>query len=90
MAPECFEEDDNTIKSDVYSYGVLMWELFTHCALLPHENLTNDEFLAKLQADQIEWTLPDDFPEEIRENIVSWDRIERIQLGINEITSFSA
>lgn len=77
MAPECFEEDDNTIKSDVYAFGVVMWELFTYCSILPHSNLSNDEFLTKLQNNTIEWTMPDNFPDEIRENIVSTSKFSK-------------
>lgn len=71
MAPECFEEDDSTIKSDVYSYGVLLWELITRCAQLPFENLTNEEYLAQLQANKVEWTLPHECTEDLNEIMVS-------------------
>ncbi|KAA3677608.1 fibroblast growth factor receptor 3 [Paragonimus westermani] len=29
MAPECFEENHFTSKSDVWSFGIFLWELFT-------------------------------------------------------------
>lgn len=71
MAPECFEEDDSTIKSDVFSYGVLLWELVTRCTQLPFENLTNEEYLAQLQANKIEWTLPNDCSDELKDIMVN-------------------
>ena len=29
MAPECFREEAYTEKADVYSFGVILWELVT-------------------------------------------------------------
>jgi serine/threonine protein kinase len=29
MAPECFREEKYTEKADVYSFGVIVWELIT-------------------------------------------------------------
>lgn len=71
MAPEYLEDDDHTIKSDVYSFGVVVWEVFTLCAQLPLENHTNEEFLALLQADKLERSVPNDLPEEIGTIVVS-------------------
>lgn len=71
MAPECFDEDDSTIKSDVFSYGVLLWELVTHCTQMPFENLNNEEYLAKLQANKIEWTLPNDCTDDLKDILVN-------------------
>lgn len=71
MAPECFQEDDCTIKSDVYSFGVLVWELLTFCAQLPLENLSNEEFLRQLQANEIEWELSKNVPKELTAILVS-------------------
>lgn len=71
LAPECIDEDDNTIKSDVYSYGVLMLELFTFCTELPLEQITDEEYLKKLQANEIERTLPPTIPDDIGTTLVS-------------------
>lgn len=73
MAPEYLEDDDHTIKSDVYSYGVTVWEIFTLCAQLPLENLTNEEFLQQLQMGKLERCVPNDLPEELRTVVVSID-----------------
>lgn len=29
MAPEIFNGEKYTVKADVYSFGILMWEIFT-------------------------------------------------------------
>lgn len=70
MAPECIEEDDNTIKSDVYSFGVFVTELFDFCAKLPSDNYTDDEYFKNLQKNEIERKLPNNVPEEISSVLV--------------------
>lgn len=70
MAPECVEDDDNTIKSDVYSYGVLVLELFTFCTEMPLENTTDDEYFKLLQTNEIERNIPDVIPEDISKSLV--------------------
>lgn len=71
MAPECIEDDDNTIKSDVYSFGVLVLELFSFCTELPLENISDDDYLKQLQANEINRKLPEIIPEEISKSLVS-------------------
>lgn len=71
MAPECVEDDDNTIKSDVYSYGVLVLELFSFCSELPQESTTDDEYIKLLQTNEIERKLPEFIPEDISKSLVS-------------------
>lgn len=84
MAPECFDEDDSTIKSDVFSYGVLLWELVTRCTQLPFENLSNEVYLAQLQANKIEWTLPNDCPDDLKDimvNMISSNTFSNISIN---------
>lgn len=45
MPPEAVLEDEFSTKSDVWSFGVLMWEVFTH-GEMPHAKLADDEVLA--------------------------------------------
>ncbi len=42
MPPEALLYGRFTVESDIYSYGVLLWELFTY-ALQPFYGYSNDE-----------------------------------------------
>lgn len=70
MAPECIEDDDNTIKSDVYSFGVLVLELFTFCISLPLESVSDEDYLKQLQENNIERNVPAAIPDEISKSLV--------------------
>lgn len=45
MSPEAILEGDFSTKSDVWAFGVLMWEVFTH-GEMPHSGQADDEVLA--------------------------------------------
>lgn len=45
MPPEAVLEDEFSTKSDVWSFGVLMWEVFTQ-GEMPYAPLADDEVLA--------------------------------------------
>ena len=42
LPPEAFTDGKFTVYSDIYSYGVLLWELFTF-AKLPYEDYDNSK-----------------------------------------------
>uniref|UniRef100_T1GZD0 Protein kinase domain-containing protein n=1 Tax=Megaselia scalaris TaxID=36166 RepID=T1GZD0_MEGSC len=67
LAPECIQEDEYTTKSDIFAYGVLVWELFTQATKLPFEDLTNEEFLRKNQNYEIDWECAANTPEDLQE-----------------------
>ncbi|XP_031627847.1 tyrosine-protein kinase-like otk [Contarinia nasturtii] len=71
MAPECIEDDDNTIKSDVYSFGVLILELFTFCSELPLAQVSDDDYFKQLQTNSIERKLPDFLPDDLSNTLSS-------------------
>lgn len=48
MSPEAILEGDFSTKSDVWAFGVLMWEVFTH-GDMPHGGQADDEVLAGRQ-----------------------------------------
>lgn len=48
MPPEAILEGDFSTKSDVWAFGVLMWEVFTH-GEMPHGGQADDEVLAGRQ-----------------------------------------
>uniref|UniRef100_A0A8C5QLV0 Protein kinase domain-containing protein n=1 Tax=Leptobrachium leishanense TaxID=445787 RepID=A0A8C5QLV0_9ANUR len=58
MPPEAVQDDDFSTKSDIWSFGVLMWEVFTH-GELPYTTMPDDEVLAGLQAGSLKLSAPD-------------------------------
>jgi serine/threonine protein kinase len=42
MAPEALQKGMCTIQSDVWSFGVVLWEVWTY-ACLPYSSFTNQE-----------------------------------------------
>ncbi|KAH3766075.1 tyrosine-protein kinase TXK [Pelomyxa schiedti] len=47
-APECAVDKKFTTMSDIWSYAVTLWEIFTH-GEIPYSNLSNDKVLAAIQ-----------------------------------------
>lgn len=72
LAPECIQEDEYTTKSDIFAYGVMVWELFTQSTRLPFEELTNEEFIQKHQNHQIHWECAPKTPDDLHEILVSF------------------
>ncbi|XP_055622002.1 tyrosine-protein kinase-like otk [Toxorhynchites rutilus septentrionalis] len=71
MAPECLQDDDFSIKSDIYSFAVLVWELFTQATSLPFKDLTDEEYLAQAQAGKLEWKVAEETPTELHKILIS-------------------
>lgn len=71
MAPECLQDDDCSIKSDVFSFAVLMWELFTQATEIPFKNLTDEEYVTQAQAGKLEWKVAEKTPENLHKILVS-------------------
>uniref|UniRef100_A0A7N5JMW2 Protein tyrosine kinase 7 (inactive) n=1 Tax=Ailuropoda melanoleuca TaxID=9646 RepID=A0A7N5JMW2_AILME len=61
MSPEAILEGDFSTKSDVWAFGVLMWEVFTH-GEMPHGGQADDEVLADLQAGKARLPHPEGCP----------------------------
>jgi mitogen-activated protein kinase kinase kinase 7 len=45
MAPEIFNNDPYTLKADVYSFGIVLWEIASRCP--PYTNMKNPQALMK-------------------------------------------
>ncbi|XP_035790083.1 tyrosine-protein kinase-like otk isoform X1 [Anopheles albimanus] len=72
LAPECFHEDDWSIKSDVYAFAVLVWELFTNATELPFKELTDEEVISSAaQPGKLERQVADGTPEALHKILTS-------------------
>ncbi|KAK3595006.1 hypothetical protein CHS0354_003731 [Potamilus streckersoni] len=64
LSPEAVLEDDYSTKSDVWSYGVFVWEVF-HLGDFPHKNRTDDEILKGLKVGDVTLEISEQCPNEI-------------------------
>ncbi|SPP75635.1 tyrosine-protein kinase-like otk [Drosophila guanche] len=71
MAPECIQEDEYTTKSDIFAYGVVVWELFNQATKLPQEELTSEQVIQRSQAGTLEWTVAEATPDSLKEILLS-------------------
>ena len=44
-APEALNEAKHSVSSDVWSFGVVMWEVFTKCERQPYDHLNTSNFM---------------------------------------------
>ncbi|EDW60765.2 tyrosine-protein kinase-like otk [Drosophila virilis] len=71
LAPECIQEDEYTTKSDIFAFGVVVWELFNQATRLPHEDLTNEQVVQRALANTLEWTVAEGTPDCLKEILLS-------------------
>ena len=64
LSPEAALEADYSTKSDVWAYGVFMWEVF-HLGDLPHKNRSDEELLRGLKAGDVTLEISEHCPNEI-------------------------
>ncbi|XP_071375712.1 inactive tyrosine-protein kinase 7, partial [Centroberyx affinis] len=64
LPAESVFEDDFSTKSDVWAFGVLMWEVFSH-GEMPYTKLSDDEVLESLQAGKLKLPVPDGCPSKV-------------------------
>lgn len=65
MPPEAIFDDDFSEKSDVWSYGVLVWEIYTF-GQLPYHDRSNEEVLKSIK-DDLRLPKPDNCPDTVLE-----------------------
>lgn len=71
LAPECLSDDDYSIKSDIFAFGVLVWEIFTQAVKLPHETIPNEQYVTLAQNGKLGWEVAKDTPEKLKNILVS-------------------
>lgn len=71
LAPECIQEDEYTTKSDIFAFGVVVWELFNQATKLPHEELSNEQLLQRALENTLEWSIAEGTPVSLKEILVS-------------------
>ncbi|XP_005390190.1 PREDICTED: inactive tyrosine-protein kinase 7 isoform X2 [Chinchilla lanigera] len=87
MSPEAILEGDFSTKSDVWAFGVLMWEVFTH-GELPHGGQADDEVLADLQAGKARLPQPEGCPSKLYQLMQRcWAPSPKDRPSFSEITS---
>lgn len=91
LAPECIQEDEYTTKSDIFAFGVVVWELFTQATKMPFEDLSNEEVIQRSQTGKLEWECAEGTPECLKEILVSfnWRQSLILFFFINLIFIFS-
>ncbi|XP_053961875.1 tyrosine-protein kinase-like otk [Anastrepha ludens] len=71
LAPECIQEDDYTTKSDIFAFGVVVWELFSQATKLPFEELSNEEVIQRSQSCKLEWACANGTPDSLKEILLT-------------------
>ena len=84
MAPESLSDGLYTHKSDVFSFGVICYEIFS-CGSYPYQGLKNNEVMTYVEAGNV-INLPDAISHQLRQMILTcwnvswialWARIEK-------------
>lgn len=70
MPYEAVYEDDHSTKSDVYAFGVVIWEIF-YQGELPFPKMNDNSLLHKLKEKSLEWKFHKDTPVELQKLQVS-------------------
>lgn len=70
LAPECIQEDDYTTKSDIFAFGVVVWELFSQATKVPFEELSNEEVIQRSQSSNLDWACASGTPDSLKEILV--------------------
>lgn len=70
MPHEAVYEDEYSTKSDVYAFGVVIWEIFNQ-GELPFSKMNDNSLLNKLKEKTLEWKFHKETPSELQSLQVS-------------------
>lgn len=62
LAPEVYIRREFSSKSDVWAYGILLWEIFTRCISEPYPNLNAEEAQLKILSGKQPMEAPREMP----------------------------
>ncbi|KFV67940.1 Inactive tyrosine-protein kinase 7, partial [Dryobates pubescens] len=87
MPPEAVLEDEFSTKSDVWSFGVLMWEVFMH-GEMPYAPMADDEVLAGLQSGKTKLPQPEGCPSRLAKLMQrSWAPSPKVRPSFSELAT---
>uniref|UniRef100_A0A672L2E2 Inactive tyrosine-protein kinase 7-like n=1 Tax=Sinocyclocheilus grahami TaxID=75366 RepID=A0A672L2E2_SINGR len=87
LPSEAVFEDDFSTKTDVWSFGVLMWEVFSF-GELPYAELTEDKVLEALQEGKLKLSPPQGCPSRVFKLMVRcWAASPKDRLSFSDISA---
>uniref|UniRef100_T1JEN9 Receptor protein-tyrosine kinase n=1 Tax=Strigamia maritima TaxID=126957 RepID=T1JEN9_STRMM len=85
MPFEAVYEDEFSTKSDVWAFGVLMWEVCSQ-ADLPHADKSDEAYLKYLKLNSVQWSLPDECPKAMQPVIQKcWSKSPKDRPSFSEL-----
>ncbi|CAD7012929.1 unnamed protein product [Ceratitis capitata] len=88
LAPECIQEDDYTTKSDIFAFGVVVWELFSQATKMPFEELSNEEVIQRSQSGKLDWACAPGTPDGLKEILLScWNSNPKERPSFSQLCS---
>ncbi|XP_011184428.2 tyrosine-protein kinase-like otk [Zeugodacus cucurbitae] len=88
LAPECIQEDDYTTKSDIFAFGVVVWELFSQATKVPFEELSNEEVIQRSQSGNLDWACASGTPDGLKEILLTcWNSNPKERPSFSQLCS---
>ncbi|XP_042873905.1 inactive tyrosine-protein kinase 7-like [Penaeus japonicus] len=85
LAPEALLEDDYSMKSSVFSWAWLAWEILTQ-ATLPYANITDQQVMAGAQSGDLQCTVPTGTPADLGSLLSScWQHSPKARPSIQSV-----